>query len=132
MLYLLSFLCLCSIAFWWIAPKEAKWLKQGTLLKRSKFAVNQRCYYMEGVKLPSYREAFGAYEKSIEEVCQYGEVIDIEYDLYDWTVSYVQFADITIGIKLYRPLNTIILAQSKLPMTIDTMQDDLLLYFNES
>ena len=79
---------------------------------------------MEEIKLKSYREAFGAYEKNIEEICLYEKVLDMKYDLYDWTISYIQFKDITIGIKLYRPLNTVQLIQSEGPMPILTMETD--------
>jgi len=110
--------------FWLFNRKRTKWLQHGEFLRNSSFVVNKNNYWMEEIRLKSYREAFGAYEKNIEEICLYGKVIDMKYDLYDWTISYVKFKDITIGIKLYRPLNTIQLIQSEEPLSILTMETD--------
>jgi len=79
---------------------------------------------MEEVKLERYRAAYGAYEKTIKYACLYGKIIDMKYDLYDWTITYIQFEDITIGIKLYRPINSIQLVQSEKHMQIQTMEAD--------
>jgi hypothetical protein len=127
MLILLLIIAVTSIIvslFWLFNRKRTKWLKHGKFLRNSSFVIHKNNYWMEEIKLKSYREAFGAYEKNIEEICLYGKVIDMKYDLYDWTVSYVKFKDITIGIKLYRPLNTVQLIQSEGPIPILTMETD--------
>lgn len=101
-----------------------KWLKYGKFSRRSSFVINQHKYYFEEVKLQGYREAFAAYKKIIEEACLYGRIIDMKYDLYDWTITYIQFKDTAIGIKLYRPMYIIQLVQSEQRMQIQTMEAD--------
>lgn len=101
-----------------------KWLKHGRLSKCSSFIINKHKYYLEEVKLQDYREAFAAYKKIIEEAYRYGRIIDIKYDLYDWTITYIQFEDTVIGIKLYRPMFIIQLVQSEQHMQIQTMEVD--------
>ncbi len=65
---------------------------------------------------------FSPTKKNIEEFCIYGKVIDMKYGLYDWTVTYIQFEDLTIGIKLYRPIYIIQLAQSENYIPIQFMK----------
>ena len=72
---------------------------------------------MEEIKCQSYRGVFAVYQKNIE-------VTYIKYDLYDWTITYIQFKDITIGIKLCRPRCIIQIVQSKEYMPIKIMEAD--------
>ncbi|WP_126517910.1 hypothetical protein [Shewanella canadensis] len=123
MLLLIGIIIITSL-FWLFNQTSMKWLKYGKFSRRSNFVINQHNYYMEEVQLKSYREAFSVYEKTIDEIYRYGKMIDMNYDLYDWTVTYIQFKDITIGIKLYRPLHTIQLVQSEKHMQIRTMEAD--------
>jgi len=124
MLLLISFTIFIASLFWLFNRKSMKWLKYGAFSRQSSFVINQHNYYMEEVKLESYRAAFGAYKKAIKEACLYGKIIDMKYDLYDWTVSYIEFKDITIGIKIYRPRHTIQLVQSEKRMQIQAMEAD--------
>lgn len=109
---------------WLYQHRQMRWLKHGAYSRRANFAVNQQRYYLEETKFSSYREAFGAYEKIIDDVCCHGKVINMKYDLYDWTVTYIQFDDVTVGIQLYRPKHIIQLVQSKKPVQIHTMEAD--------
>ena len=124
MLFLIGLIFIITSFLWFFSQRSMKWLKYGTFSRRSRFVINQNNYYMEEVKFKSYREALGAYEKTIAEVCLYGKIIDIKYDLYDWTITYIQFKDIAIGIKLYRPTHTIQLIQSEKRMKIQAMEAD--------
>ncbi|WP_028864131.1 hypothetical protein [Psychromonas aquimarina] len=124
MQYLIGIIIFITSLFWLLNRASLKWLKYGKLSRRSNFVVNQHNYYMEEVKLESYREAINIYQKSIDEIYRYGKIIDMQYDLYDWTVSYIQFKDITIAIQLSRPLHTIQLVQSEKSMQIQAMEAD--------
>ena len=79
---------------------------------------------MEEIKCQSYRGVFAVYQKNIEELYLYEKVTYIKYDLYDWTITYIQFKDITIGIKLCRPRCIIQIVQSKEYMPIKRMEAD--------
>lgn len=124
MLFLIGLIFVITSFLWLFSQRSMKWLKYGTFSRRSRFVINQNNYYMEEVKFKSYREALGAFEKTIGKIYLDGKAIDIKYDLYDWTATYIQFNDITVAIKLYRPKHTIQLIQSEKRIKIQTMEAD--------
>lgn len=121
--WFIAFILLMT-GIWLLNRKTMTWLTYGTFSRRSSVVLNNHRYHMEQVKLQSYRETFVAYQKNIEKAYHYGPIVDMKYDLYDWTITYIQFNDITLGIKLYRPMNVIQLVQSDKPMDIQTMETD--------
>lgn len=94
-----------------VSSRTAKWLKCGVLIKSNTVVIHGHKYYLEEVKLSSYNEALAEYNLFLTEVVSYSEIIDLSYDLYDWTICYIQFSNKTLGIKLNRPANKIQLAQ---------------------
>ena len=124
MLFLITLIVFMACLWGWFNKRRTQWLKHGKFYRSANLTINQNSYYMEEVKCESYQHAFGTYDKIIDEIRDYGKIIDIKYDLYDWTFAYFKFEDITIGIKHYRPLNRIQLVQSKSSITIDAMEID--------
>jgi len=124
MIYAISFAIFIVIVLCLLNRINRKWLKHGRLTRCANVVIAQHCYYMEEIKCQSYRAAFVAYQKNIENLYTYGKVFDIKYDLYDWTVTYIQFEDLTIAIKLCRPIHIIQLVQSKSYMPIQIMEAD--------
>lgn len=124
MIYATGFAIFVTCLLWLLNLTNMKWLKHGTFSRRSNFVIDQHGYYMEEIKCKGYRSAFAAYQKNIEGLYLYGKVTDIKYDLYDWTVTYIQFKDKTIGIKLCRPMCIIQLVLSKEYMPIQIMEAD--------
>lgn len=126
MIFVIGLLLLIVCLLWWFSSRNTKWLKHGRFYRRANCTINQHCYYMEEVKFDSYRQALGAFGKTVEELCEYGQVVNMKYDLYDWTFAYFQFEGVTVAVRHHRPLNRIQLLQSKSSVTIDAIEKDFL------
>ncbi|KGJ88626.1 hypothetical protein [Colwellia psychrerythraea] len=124
MMYAISFTIFIAILLCLPIRRDKKWLKHGKFSRCSHVVIARHNYYMEEIKCQSYRAALAAYQKNIENLYTYGKVIDIKYDLYDWTSTYIQFEDLTIGITLCRPIHSIQLVQSESYMPIQIMEAD--------
>lgn len=122
---LMTYLILFFLSLGRLSIKEKSlWLKCGRFLDSDYLMINGNNYYMEEVEFDSYQQAMGAYGKIVKDSMKCGKVIDIKYDLYDWTISFIQFEKFTIVIKHYRPLNRIRLIRSQMPVTILNFEKD--------
>lgn len=104
--------------------EKSLWLKCGRFLDSDYLMINGNNYYIEEVEFDNYQQAMGSYGKIVKDSMKCGKVIDIKYDLYDWTISFIQFEKFTIVIKHYRPLNRIRLIRSQMPVTILNFEKD--------
>ncbi|APD05796.1 hypothetical protein UJ101_00244 [Flavobacteriaceae bacterium UJ101] len=117
-------LVIIIVAFLVLKSNKKVWMHHGHHTRNQTILINDHTYYIEEVVFKSYQSALTNYYKIVSDVAEYGEILESDYDLYDWTYNYIRFEDTTICIKHYRSYNTIQLSKSQYPISIEQMKLD--------
>lgn len=117
-------LVLMMVLFWFAVHKPKRMLKYGNFKGGHFELFNKHRYYVEEANFLHYQDALSTYYKVVDDVASHGEILEVKYDLYDWTVSIYRFADTTIGIHHLRSMNKIQIIKSNEPVSISTFEMD--------
>ncbi len=99
-------------------------IKYGKNIDSRKITVNGNSYYIEVAKFNSYQESISSTYKVVDDVGEGEEILENKCDLYDWTSTIMRFNNSTVVIRNIRPEHKIILAESLVPCSIETIEKD--------
>lgn len=84
--------------------------------------INKQKYYLEESRFENYQMAIHYYFKIVSDIYDYGEIIEVKEDYYDWSNTVFRFEHSTI--KLIRIIDKIIMMKSSEPITVMKIERD--------
>lgn len=102
--------------------KKEHLLKHGHYVRSKSIYAKGHHFYVEEVKFDNYQEALHKFYKIVDDVSKIDQVLEVKYDLYNWTYSYFRFQDYTIELKHHRSYNKVQLIKSKKALSIEEFQ----------
>ncbi|MBB6461371.1 hypothetical protein [Flammeovirga kamogawensis] len=115
---LLIIAVILGFVFYWIKFNDKRLINYGKLSWQKHLTIKGQEFYLEEAHFKTYHDAHAKYFKVVDSIAHYGDVLDQQYDLYDWNYSTFQFEDTLIDIRYFRSSSTIRLIKSVKPMTI--------------
>ncbi|WP_139314920.1 hypothetical protein [Saccharicrinis aurantiacus] len=103
---------------------QSRYIKLGRFVGSKQQVIGHHNYYIEEVKFKSSHESLHNFYQIVYDIAKYNKVLEVKYDLYDWTHAIYRFEDATIGLSNLRSLSKVRLVKSEIPLSIDEFELD--------